>query len=210
MQIKIDDFEKILKCWKILYKLDDEIYLRILREIQPDLNLNPEKTYAYIIRFLQIWGVRSAANISPEHLCSKIQDLKPQLLQLNIDLLNANLDSLNKQIRDVFDQIKAVRHVGPTSASKILHILVPRLFVMWDGEIARNYRVSTDSQGYVEFLRKSQNLLMSLMRQYRSLGIAQPELELVNKYGKPLTKLLDEYNWLSIRIPVLKNIELMC
>jgi len=199
MQIKIDDFEKILKCWKILYKLDDEIYLRILREIQPDLNLNPEKTYAYIIRFLQIWGVRSAANVSPEHL-----------LQLNIDLLNANLDSLNKQIRDVFDQIKAVRHVGPTSASKILHILVPRLFVMWDVEIARNYRVSMDSQGYVEFLRKSQNLLMSLMRQYRSLGIAQPELELVNKYGKPLTKLLDEYNWLSIRIPVLKNIELMC
>jgi hypothetical protein len=34
MQIKIEDFEKCLECWKTLYRLDDGIYKIILRELQ--------------------------------------------------------------------------------------------------------------------------------------------------------------------------------
>jgi hypothetical protein len=48
MQIKIEDFEKCLECWKTLYQLDDGIYKIILRESS---NLTPTKTYAYIIGF---------------------------------------------------------------------------------------------------------------------------------------------------------------
>jgi hypothetical protein len=32
MQIKIEDFEKCLECWKTLYRLDDGIYKIILGE----------------------------------------------------------------------------------------------------------------------------------------------------------------------------------
>jgi len=49
MQIKIEDFEKYLECWKTLYQLDDEIYKIILGELQ-NSDLTPTKTYAYIIR----------------------------------------------------------------------------------------------------------------------------------------------------------------
>jgi hypothetical protein len=34
MQIKIEDFEKCLECWKTLYRLDDGIYKIILGELQ--------------------------------------------------------------------------------------------------------------------------------------------------------------------------------
>jgi hypothetical protein len=50
MQIKIEDFEKCLECWKTLYQLDDEIYKIILGELQNPY-LTPTKTYAYIIGF---------------------------------------------------------------------------------------------------------------------------------------------------------------
>jgi hypothetical protein len=36
------------------------------------------------------------------------------------------------------------------------------------------------------------------MNDYRNRGLEDPEYELYGKYGKPLTKLLDEYNWLTI------------
>jgi len=48
MQIKIEDFEKCLECWKTLYRLDDGIYKIILEELQ-NSDLTPKKTYAYII-----------------------------------------------------------------------------------------------------------------------------------------------------------------
>jgi hypothetical protein len=202
MQIKIEDFEKCLECWKTLYRLDDGIYKIILGELQ-NSDLTPKKTYAYIIRFLEIWGVRIAVNISEDELCSKINELKQQLEQLNLEpkqleLLKVNLDNLGQWIRKAFDQICSVRYVGPTSASKILHLLFPGLFVMWDKYIAEEFRVEMNSQGYLEFLRKSQDTLRSLMNDYRNRGLENPEYELYRKYGKPLTKLLDEYNWLTI------------
>jgi hypothetical protein len=39
MQIKIEDFEKCLECWKTLYRLDDGIYKIILRA--PELRSYP-------------------------------------------------------------------------------------------------------------------------------------------------------------------------
>jgi hypothetical protein len=202
MQIKIEDFEKCLECWKTLYRLDDGIYKIILEEFQNSY-LTPTKTYAYIIRFLEIWGVRIAVNISEDELCSKINELKQQLEQLNLEpkqleQFKVNLDDLGQWIRKAFDQICSVRYVGPTSASKILHLLLPGLFVMWDKYIAEEFRVEMNSQGYLEFLRKSQDTLRSLMNDYRNRGLENPEYELYRKYGKPLTKLLDEYNWLTI------------
>jgi hypothetical protein len=142
-------------------------------------------------------------NISEDELCSKINELKQQLEQLNLEpkqleLLKVNLDNLGQWIRKAFDQIASVRYVGPTSASKILHLLLPGLFVMWDKYIAEEFRVRMNSQGYLEFLRKSQDTLRSLMNDYRNRGLKDPKYELYGKYDKPLTKLLDEYNWLTI------------
>lgn len=195
---RVKDFERLLRLWKKFYILDDVFYLKIIREL--NLDINPAKAYAYLIRFLELWGVRRAAvNILPEELSSKIRDIRSELAKLSLDILEADLEELNPIIKHVFQHISSVKGVGATSASKILHLLKPKFFIMWDREIAEKYGVEMCSSGYVEFLKKCQFILKKLLTEYRKLGIEKPESWLTEKYGKPLTKLLDEYNWLSTR-----------
>jgi hypothetical protein len=165
MQIKIEDFEKCLECWKTLYRLDDEIYKIILRELQSS-DLTPKKTYTYIIRFLEIWGVRIAVNISEDELCSKIDELKQQLEQLiepkQLELLKVNLDDLGQWIRRAFDQICSVRYVGPTSASKILHLLFPALFFIKMGaQKTRSFSSGMNGRGLNSSVLKALAMLLA-------------------------------------------------
>ena len=175
------------------------------------MDVDPAKAYAYLIRFLELWGVRRAAvNVSPEELSSKIAEIKPILMRLSVSILEANSEALN-DAKEAFQRISSVRGIGATSASKILHLLRPRFFVMWDKEIAeKKYHVAMNADGYVEFLKKCQSELKALLAKYKELGIKDPESWLTRKYGKPLAKLLDEYNWLLTRPWLQRILALNC
>ncbi|MEM0057135.1 MAG: hypothetical protein QXH96_01485, partial [Candidatus Geothermarchaeota archaeon] len=58
-QISLDDFERLLNLWRKLFILDDSFYMKILQELNLDF-LDPVATYRYIIRFLELWGVRQS------------------------------------------------------------------------------------------------------------------------------------------------------
>jgi len=73
--------------------------------------------------------------------------------------------------------------LGPVGAAKALHLLAPRLFPLWDGAIARKYRVGLkkagqNGEGYWAFMQICR-------RQCEALGAMD---------GNPL-KALDEYNY---------------
>ncbi|MEM0050706.1 MAG: hypothetical protein QW424_00760 [Candidatus Bathyarchaeia archaeon] len=54
---------------------------------------------------------------------------------------------------------------------------------------------------YYKFLVKMREILNTLLKEYSRKHLSErPEEDLIRKYGnKPLTKLIDEYNWLKTR-----------
>jgi hypothetical protein len=84
--------------------------------------------------------------------------------------------------------------MGDAAASKILHLMVPPLFVMWDKEIKKA------RQGYGEFLLEMHRFALRLrdvLAPEEARGDLEGYLQRVLGYPmkKPLAKYVDEYNW---------------
>lgn len=102
---------------------------------------------------------------------------------------------------------------GKTATSKLLHVLNPKLFVMWDKPIfeaynSQNPSITDSARGYIEYLKVMQQSASQLqidfcndprMTSYRHLGPAgYLSLRLNFNPHKTLAKFLDEYNWVTI------------
>jgi hypothetical protein len=84
-----------------------------------------------------------------------------------------------------------VNSMADAAASKALHLLQPRLFVMWDKEIRRSA-----PEGYGAYLLKMHGLALRLAEQARIDDIEAYLQELLGyETRKTLAKYLDEYNW---------------
>ncbi|MCL7384146.1 MAG: hypothetical protein LZ174_07655 [Thaumarchaeota archaeon] len=198
-EASISSFEKTLEIWRELYILDDVFYEKIISELD-FRNINPKKTYCYLLRFLELWGVRrTAVKVDPRKLSETITCLRPLLTDLNHNLIEVDLQTIEEKVIEVFNKISRVDNIGPTSSSKILHLLIPNLFIMWDREIAREFDVQMNSGGYVNFLKMCKSIYEKLSEKYKEQGVNNPTAYLLSKFKKPLTKLLDEYNWLYTR-----------
>jgi hypothetical protein len=85
----------------------------------------------------------------------------------------------------------AVLNMADAAASKALHLLNPRLFVMWDKEIRRSA-----PEGYGAYLLQMHELALRLAEQAPAEDL---EASLQERLGyetrKTLAKYLDEYNW---------------
>jgi hypothetical protein len=102
--------------------------------------------------------------------------------------------------------------VGPTAASKILHVLQPAFFVMWDKRILESYASSNpeivdSGRGCSIFLRAMKQFASELRSEFRSeiLRESKPQMDIIDylheKFpfdpAKTLAKYLDEYNWVA-------------
>lgn len=61
-----------------------------------------------------------------------------------------------KKIRKIYrslSKFKGIRYVG---ATKIMHLLQPKVFVMWDRKIIQKYKAKTTSKGYLDFMIEMQ------------------------------------------------------
>ena len=198
----LDGFLKMIDLWREYYEVDDYFYRKVLDACSKITKWDEKNAYKYLIRFLELWGMgRPASKIDPGELAAKLNECTRLLEQLEgEDLLTLDLKARRNLLAELFGKISAVKHVGPTGASKILHLLKPNVFVMWDQEIRRQYGVSDNEEGYLEFLAEMKSLLKELLDEYgRRYDAENPVATLVGKYRKPLTKLIDEYNWLTAR-----------
>jgi hypothetical protein len=89
---------------------------------------------------------------------------------------------------------------GDTVASKSLHFFNIRLFMMWDSNIQGK---SFGPRGYLEFLQEMQNQAKEIIADFQRLSLAGTPAEFLSaQLGyegiRPLTKLLDDYNWVTI------------
>ena len=104
--------------------------------------------------------------------------------------------------------------IGPTATAKLLHILQPRLFVMWDGAILkyfkrRNLGIRDSKQGYRCFLEKIHQTANQIIQDFNHQSLNPPvssgqspedylSIHLQYTPYKTMAKFLDEYYWVTV------------
>ena len=203
----IDEFYKILKLISKMGPLPDIVYHRtinMLKEVVQNERIDRRVVYKSIIMFLELWGglQRNTDRIEPDELTDAVRNVvnlinSTELKEL--DILSADINAVGELIKMAFKRLKAVNNIGGTGASKILHILHPKLFIMWDKKIALSYGCKQTPEGYLKFLRKMQNMIVQLLREIsikKRITPAEARNFLERRFNKPITKIVDEYNWL--------------
>jgi hypothetical protein len=177
-----------------------------------------EKGYALegCILLLATWN---AARFSKVHfeidaLRNALTDLRDDFSALaGYSIQTVDLEVHRNRIEAMFNRLAAIKGVEYTGASKLLHLMLPELFVAWDSYIRgdaneRFYsglpcviskkwclvRYDQIGRGYVDFL-------LDMQGRVRGLAYA--------KGSKTLPKNLDEWNYVqvTIRIQVLEKAE---
>ena len=154
-----------------------------------------------IERFLFDWGKmqRWLGNKGLREVCRKIEEkfLTERLEPLrNKSMKSVKLQTLKRVTIDLFNDIARtpfktekgkVKNLNSTTASKILHLCCPDLFIMWDKAIRVKYRKRNgDGEDYFQFLIEMKKLWKILYETIKDLQ---------KKYGKRATRIIDEYNW---------------
>jgi len=175
---------------------------------------------ALLIKFLNQWVTRYPSDEdSRVRLKQAYVNVLPRLRLLEgYDLVEARFDSrvadgktLSGIIQEVFGTLASAgtKHQW-TGASKTLHILRPQLFVMWDTAIRGGYAVSESSEDYARlFLPRMQREAQEAVDSYVAEKQSEPRaaVEELQELGgsRPITKLVDEYNYckFTLRLPEL-------
>lgn len=218
-KVRFVEFKKRVEESEKKYWLPEFIYFKALEnleDIQADLNKLEQAHVEEIIRiFLINWG-RMGRTV--ERKGTEWSKLTEQLRNSNeffqklrgLDFLDIKFnEEVISAIKGVYESAK-VKNIGPTAISKVLHLLNPELFVMWDADIRDEYGVKGSANGYIEFLKKMQNEIdEALEEEAKNRGYSKGEVarkickeltseklsrEFIKK--KTLAKLIDEYNWM--------------
>lgn len=160
-----------------------------------------------VIPFLNKWKCRLPYKCAPE-LTVALQKVEPLLRPLrgcdieSVDLL-APIDMKDGTLRTLtliekaFNRIYTVkagrRTVGFTAASKILHMAVPRFFVMCDEKIREAYGCGDNGKGYANFMFRMNLLARDLISQAN--GDKERILDCSRWKGRTLARLLDNFNY---------------
>ena len=182
---------------KDLSKLDDVIHIR--RVIRP-----------FLIQWGMMGRVVGREGLQWEKLGETLRKLEKDFNVLrNKKLLTINFYEINVSlaIKNIYDKIRTIPYIGgQTCVPKILHLINPEIFVMWDEDIKNNYKkrnnkITNSSKGYLEFLKEVQKELIYILKDHQKLTGKELENiknEIRSKYNnKTLSRIIDEYNWIT-------------
>jgi len=101
-----------------------------------------------------------------------------------------NFDNYSKEIKKSFQILADIKGIQKTGAPKIMHLMAPRVFVMWDAYIRDYYGFKKgDANDYLGFLKLMQ-------KQFPSIKASS---------GRTAAKLIDEHNYITITAPALRK-----
>jgi len=181
-----------------------------------------EKIEEVVVRwFLNGWGLCRIPGHKVRGIASGIADELGKLDAAEREVLSALSigdvgagrlsDKYATRVKNLYNALSFIDGCGATVVSKILFVLFPKLFLMWDWPIRDYLRgseppIPTDNgQGYVTFLRCGGEMAKSVSDDFRdTLGQRDtPEDYLSGQLyargkTKTLAKYLDEYLWIKI------------
>lgn len=156
-----------------------------------------------LIDFLNQWKTRYPRR--PRELMELLKQVAFLLRRLDhLDLLHADLNpssEVTSKIEYVFDTLVTCGGKNQkTGTSKILHMINPYLFVMWDGPISAGYAVSDRSaEDYaIRFLPRQQTiarLAIEQVKETRGVNEKTAISWLRCFQGHTLAKVVDEFNY---------------
>jgi hypothetical protein len=151
-----------------------------------------------LVRLLNRWACRLSSDRAPVALeawlrahAADLEEIEPLMI---IDArVRDEAERLGALHDDLIASMRAggVPNMADAAASKALHLLQPRLFVMWDKEIRRSA-----PEGYGAYLLQMHALAGRLTEQAPADDVETYLQEVLGyETRKTLAKYLDEYNW---------------
>ena len=109
----------------------------------------------------------------------------------NEDFKNINFDDYKKEIIYLFKVLSNIKGIQATGSSKLIHLTVPAVFMMWDGYIRKYYNFKKgDPEDYFNFLKRMQT-------EFSNIKFTNTK--------RTFTKAIDEYNYVKITLPALES-----
>ena len=208
--MKYDDLLKTLRTRKEASDTADSTYfetLELLREVQEDVGTLEDEQHVRgaIKHFLIRWGHLGRVfprSFNWEEVGNTLRGLKPEFNQLYGKPLLA-IDFAEETVRaavvTIYNQLKQIKHLGPTGIIKILHVLNPEVFILWDQQIRGTYPATAD--GYLQFAAAMQcELKEAIQDRQKITGVHFDAIigDLRQEFShKTMAKLCDEYNWVK-------------
>lgn len=190
--------------------MTNTLFLEKLRS-NPE-ELNTQEIREQVILFLNQWKCMvkddepTAAKVKKAVI--KFKQEASYLGGATILSVNSLPATLKNKISSLYNEFDNIPHFGPTATSKLMHILNPHLFVMWDGEILKHYgrenlQIDGTGNGYVAFLSMMSQMGLDITADFQKYHPEdKPEIFLCEKLEyrlqKSLAKFIDEYNWITI------------
>jgi hypothetical protein len=151
-----------------------------------------------LVRLLNRWACRLSSDRAPAGLDAWLRAHAADLEEVErLTILAARVRDRAQELGGLHDDLIAsmrangVNNMADAAASKALHLLGPRLFVMWDKEIRRSA-----PEGYGAYLLKMHGLALRLAEEAPAEDVeAYLQEHLGYETRKTLAKYLDEYNW---------------
>jgi hypothetical protein len=194
---------------------------RLDRSMNDEMSRKARESYVQVLKsrrvddildFLKKWRIR--VRIDRRKLEKAIQENQPTLSRLNRkEYQIANVDLGDPKTRDAivglfgaFSKEVSIGRNTYTGASKILHVMVPNLFVMWDDAIRWAYACRSQDaehgEDYFTFLKRTQSELREAVRSYGIQHSCSDE-EAMKKISEELfepgydsfSRLIDCYNY---------------
>jgi hypothetical protein len=151
-----------------------------------------------IVVLLNKWACRLSTSRAPGTLetwlrghVAELAELEP--LTISDPRVPSHAEELGNLHDDLIREMRAngVNNMADAAASKALHLLGPRLFVMWDKEIRRSA-----PDGYGAYLLQMNVLARRLAEEAPTEDVEAYLQDLLGyETRKTLAKYLDEYNW---------------
>jgi len=177
------------------------------KEFLTCLQANPSlKDFERLRNFLVHYGVPWAPKSLAEQYLSIWPELKPHIQKLSGESLvkcNLNSTKIQDEIKDAYFCINRVWG-GNTVVAKILHFFNVSLLVMWDREIYSEYsQGKSGADAYLEFLKAMQKEAIEALNDFERLSLPGRLEEFLShklcyESTRPLTKFVDDYNWVFI------------
>lgn len=163
-----------------------------------------------IVLFLNRWGIMRM-HFDVDKISECITETKNHLNAFRTYRFESvDLKPLKDNILDIF--LKYQKSTGsPVAASKVLHVLVPRFFVMWDNAIRAGYgcgitydKTIVRNKTYYVFLVRTQRELQNTIQSYADshsitnfIDASDALIKDLQVERKTLAKIIDEYNFMK-------------
>lgn len=189
---------RITACEKEYAYLEEVLYSRCVADARANWKsdaINDSFINGPVRTFLANWGMMGRVLGRAEF--KEWEGKLPTVLKKYFNKLKAfqgkslekeDIEKWEKDIKEIYQDIRKI--VGPTSASKILHLICPDFFPLWDSNIRKQAGVGDKEKGYYEFMKESKGFLDRY---------ADVLSELAESYdNKSKLRLVDEYMWWTV------------